>query len=306
MDLRPHPVTLRKLQYVLAVEEHRSFRKAARACAVSQPALSAQVAEIEQALGVTLFERDRRSVRPTAAGEELVALARDVLARADVLVTAARRLGDPLGGTIRVGLIPTVAPYLLPVVAPEVRRRFPKLVVAWTEDKTQRLLERLREGDVDAAVVALDADVARLPHVVLGRDPFLLAVPPGHQLAREDGIVAESALAGESVLLLDDGHCFRDQALAACARGGAAEAGFRGTSLATLVQMAAGGLGVTLLPRIAVDVENRGSTLHLRPFRDGGPARDLVLTWRSGVALEPTSVPLAAAMSDAWARVLTV
>jgi LysR family hydrogen peroxide-inducible transcriptional activator len=298
--MRPLPVTLRQLQYVLAVAEHRSFGLAARACRVSQPALSAQVAQAEQALGLRLFERNRRGVRLTAAGEALLPRAKELLAQADELAAAAERLGDPLSGRLRLGLIPTVAPYLLPLVAPALREAFPGLQLAWIEDKTAALLERLGKGELDGAVVALDAAVSRLPHVVLGEDPFVLAVAPDHALASGSGTVSAEALSGQTVLLLDDGHCFRDQALSACARAGAVESGYRATSLSTLVQMAAGGLGITLLPRVAVEVENRRSALHVRDFDSPGPQRTLVLAYRVRAGLERTMEPVAEVMARAW------
>jgi LysR family transcriptional regulator, hydrogen peroxide-inducible genes activator len=183
MNLAPHPFTLRQLQYVVAVAERRSFRQAAEACRVAQPSLSAQVAQVEDLLSVKLFERDRRRVVPTAAGLAFVARARAILLEADGLVDAARVLGDPLAGPLRLGVIPTVAPYLLPEVAPALRTRFPKLTFLWTEDKTASLVERLGRAELDGALVALEADLGDLPRVVLGKDPFVFAAPPGHPLS---------------------------------------------------------------------------------------------------------------------------
>lgn len=287
MTLAPHPFTLRQLQYVVAVAERRSFRQAAEACRVAQPSLSAQVAQVEDLLSVRLFERDRRKVVVTAAGAAFVARARAILLEADGLQDAARTLGDPLAGPLRLGVIPTVGPYLLPEVAPALRARFPRLRFLWTEDKTASLVERLGRAELDGALVALEAELGDLPRVVLGKDPFVFAAPPGHALASSRRALDPRDLDGEQVLFLDDGHCFRDQALAFCARKGVEEAGYRATSLATLVQMAAGGAGVTLLPTLALAVENRRHALHVRPFATHPPARTLALVWRRGSAVEP-------------------
>lgn len=297
----PHPVTLRQLQYVVAVAERRSFGLAAADCHVSQPSLSAQIAQVEGALGLRLFERTRRGVRTTAAGEELVARARALLLRADELVESARRLTDPLAGRLRVGVIPTVAPYLLPEIGPALRTRLPKLQITWSEDRTAPLLDRMARGELDAAIVALDDTVAAMPHRVLLRDRFVLAVATDHPLASADPI-REEELAGVPVLLLEDGHCLRDQALAICRRQGADEAGYQATSLSTLVQMAASGAGATLLPELAVGLENRRSALCVRPFSGAGPARTLVLAWRAGVGLEATTGPVADAIAGALPR----
>jgi LysR family hydrogen peroxide-inducible transcriptional activator len=278
--MNAHPFSLRQLQYAVAVAETRGFRTAAERCHVSQPSLSAQIAQLEDVLGVRLFERDRRRVLVTAAGEELLVRARRVLAEADDLVDAAQQAGDPLSGTLRVGVIPTVSPYLLPEIVPALRRAYARLVVLWAEEKTDALLERLRGGDLDAGILALVAGMEDLDHETLGEDPFLLAGPPSHPLLRSRRPARLRELDGETVLLLEDGHCLRDQALAICSAGRAKEADFRATSLATLTQMVAGGAGVTLLPALSLEVENRGGELALRPFAAPRPGRTLVLAWR--------------------------
>lgn len=299
MRTAPYPVTLRQLQYALAVAEARSFRRAAEACGVSQPSLSAQLAEAERSLGVRLFERDRRGVLVTPGGDALLARARAVLVAADDLVDAARRSADPLSGTLRVGILPTVAPYLLPKAAPPLRKALPRMQILWHEDRTEALVRRVAAGELDAALVAREADLGDLVQAELGRDPFVVAVPPDHALARAQGPVRVQALDGERVLLLDDGHCLRDQALAVCARGGAEELGFRATSLATLVQMVAGGAGVTLLPRMAVETEARRAGLRVRPLASPSPGRTLVLAWRRGCASEPALRAAAEAIARA-------
>jgi LysR family hydrogen peroxide-inducible transcriptional activator len=216
----------------------------------------------------------------TAAGAAVLDRARRTLVDADDVVAAAERARDPMTGTLRVGLIPTVAPYLLPDVAPVLRARHPRLQLLWFEDKTRTLLEQLAAGALDAAVVAGESELGDLETAPIGRDPFLLAVPPGHPLARGQAPVRPDDLRGETVLLLDDGHCFRDQSLAVCSRVGADEASIRATSLSTLAQMVAGGAGITLLPAIAVATENRARGLAIRRFGPRGPARTLVLAWR--------------------------
>lgn len=285
MRTAPHPVTLRQLQYLAAVAEALSFRRAAEACHVSQPSLSAQVAEAERALGVRLFERDKRRVLVTAAGETVLARARRVLLEADDLLEAARRAADPLAGTVRIGVIPTVGPYLLPRAAPALRKALPALQILWEEDKTAALVGRVAAGELDAALLAREADLGDLVHAELARDAFVLAAPPAHPLVRAAAPLRLQALEGERVLLLDDGHCLRDQALAVCARARAEELGYRATSLSTLVQMVAGGAGITLLPRIA-EAEAPRAGLRARAFAEPAPGRTLVLAWRRGAARE--------------------
>lgn len=300
MDLlAPLPVSLRQLQYVVAIADLGGFRRAAEACHVSQPSLSAQVAQAEAALGVRLFERSRRQVRVSAAGESMVAQARAVLVAAGDLRELGRQFADPFNGTLRIGVIPTISPYLLPEIAPALARAYPRLTIVWSEDRTGGLVRQLNEGAIDAAILALEADLGSLDHAVLRRDPFLLAAAPGHPLATTRRRARLDDLERVRVLLLDDGHCFRDQALQLCARVGAREADFRATSLATLVQMTSAGRGVTLLPSIALPVENRRGQLVTRPFVAPGPGRTLALAWRRGSALAPSLTRLATSIRDA-------
>ena len=293
-SLSPLPVTLRQLQYIVAIAEHGSFRRAAETCHVAQPSLSAQVAVAERALGVQLFERTGRRVRVPAAAAPLIAQARRILVAAGDLQALARQRSDPFRGTLRIGVIPTVCPYLLPDVARPLARAYPDLTIEWSEERTARLVEQLRDGAIDAAVVALEADLRGLAHEPLGWDPFLLAVAPGHPLARGKRKPTIDVLDGTRVFLLDDGHCFRDQALQLCTRAGAKETAFRATSLATLVQMASASGGVTLLPAIALAVENRRGQLTVRRFEPPGPGRTLALAWRRGSALRAPLVRIAA------------
>lgn len=256
-------VSIRQLQYVVAVADTLGFHRAARRCAVSQPSLSAQIKLLEDVLGVRIFERDRRRVLVTPAGEEIVERARRALREVEDLVTVAEHKRDPMKGTIRIGVIPTVAPYFLPEVVPAIRAAYPNLRLVFTEEKTDSVVESLREGRLDLGLVALEADLGELAHVSIVEDPFVVALPKSHPLAKRK-TVSQADLDGETVLLLDDGHCLRTQALAVCDRAGAKESELRATSLSTLAQMVSVGGGVTLLPALAVPVENRRGQLELR------------------------------------------
>jgi len=297
-----HPLTLRQLQYAVAVAELRSFRRAAERCRVSQPALSAQVAGLERALGVRLFERDRRRVHVTRAGDALLERARRLLVQADDLADAARGGDAPLSSTLRIGVLATVAPYLLPEAVPLLRRRFERLTLHWLEDRTQPLAAALAEAELDLAVVALESELPGLAHEVIGRDEFVLAAPPGHPLARSRRPLRPAELDGQPLLLLADGHCFRDQVEAFCARAGAVEPNFRATSLSTLAQMAAGGAGATILPRLALPLENRRGLLVVRRFAAPAPGRTLALVARPGSPVRAALPPLAAALREGLAR----
>lgn len=267
---------------------------------MSQPALSAQVALVEEALGVRLFDRDRRRVLLTPAGSELLSRARELLLAADELVLRASQLTEPFTGTIRIGIIPTIAPYLLPEMAPLLKQEYPRLTEIWVEDKTESLMQRLRDGELEGAVVALESKLGEVDHALIGDDAFVLAAPPGHPVTRGKRKIAAGRLDGHSFLLLDDGHCFRDQALEFCSNAGASEMAVRATSLSTLVQMAAAGAGLTLLPSLAIPVENRGGTLHVRRFAGEPPKRTLALVWRPRSAVETTLRALARTMARSY------
>ncbi len=275
-------VSFRQLEYFVAVAERLSFRAAADACFVTQPGLSAQLKDLERLLGVQLFERNQRTVLLTPAGETLLPLARGILTASGEFVDLARSLTRPLSGTLRLGVIPTVAPYLLPKTLPALRRRYPQLQVRLHEDLTHRLLELLSHGRLDLLLVALEADLGNVSTLTLATDPFVVAVPAQHRLAKRKR-VTEADIAAEQVLLLDDGHCLRDQALAVCHTSGASEVGdFRASSLNTLVQMVAGGLGITLLPRLSLEVEApQLSQIVILPFRKPEPSRTIGLVWRT-------------------------
>lgn len=280
MNARPYAFTLRQLQYAVAIAETLSFRKAAELCHVSQPSLSAQLAQLEDALGTRLFERTQRKVMPTVAGGELIARARALLVQTDELHDAAQRVADPLSGTMRIGIIPTLSPYLLPAIAPPLRRRFPKLDLLWNEDRTESLRRALEEGELDAALLAREAALGDVELEVIGQDPFLLAAPAQHPLAKKAEPLHLADLKSADVLVLQEGHCLGDQTLALCSRARAHELEFRATSLPTLVQMVASGAGVTLLPELAAATEARNANLKLRRFAEPSPHRTVVLIWR--------------------------
>jgi LysR family hydrogen peroxide-inducible transcriptional activator len=300
MNLGPHPFTLRQLQYAVAVAESLNFRKAAQRCHVSQPALSTQIAELERVLSVTLFERDRRRVLVTAVGRGLVERARVVLRETDDLAESARQSGDPLAGTLRIGVIPTISPYLLPHITPAIRAAHPHLTLLWVEDKTGTLARRVDAGTLDAALLALEADLGDVEHEAIARDPFVLVGAAGEPLVTRAVLAKPSELRDVSVLLLDDEHCFGKQAFDFCSNAKARELEFRATSLSTIAQMVAGGAGVTLLPELSVATEVRGTQLRVRRFGDPAPGRTIALVWRKRFPLAPALQQLAATMRAAY------
>ncbi|HUF96668.1 MAG TPA: LysR substrate-binding domain-containing protein [Ilumatobacter sp.] len=276
---------LRSLEYLIALAEHRHFRRAAEACFVSQPTLSAQVKKLEIELGVELVERGSGGVMLTEAGQRIVVRARAMMAEAETIRTIARLSNDPEAGSIRIGMFPTLGPYLLPHAVPVVRQRFPRLELLLVEEKSDVLLRQLREGRLDAALLAMPNPIAGLHEAILFDEEFVLAVPATHHLAHETSVPA-SVLANESVLLLDEGHCLRDQALSVCQLVGADErTGFRATSLETLRQMVASGTGVTLLPRLATGPPVPDSPdIALLPLQAPVPKRTIAMYWRSSSA----------------------
>lgn len=283
MSTASHPFTLRQLQYAVAVAESLSFRKAAERCHVSQPSLSAQLAQMEGALGLRIFERDRRRVLVTDAGREILEQARRILREADDLLELGRRSSDPLSRTLRIGVIPTISPYLLPRVTKALRKAYPCLTVLWVEEKTEPLVRSLEVGTLDAALVALESKIGDLESEVVARDPFVLATPPKHPLGATSSPARVAELTDANVLLLDDGHCLREQVLAVlalCSRARAHELEFRATSLSTLAQVVASGAGVTLLPSLALATEVKRADISIRPFVRPAPKRTIVLAWR--------------------------
>jgi len=277
--------SLRQLRYLVAVADRLNFRAAAESSFVTQSTLSAGIKELESLLGVELVERDKRSVRLTNAGEAVVAKAREVLAQAQDLVETARGAAEPLSGPFRLGVIPTIAPFLLPALAPKLRGSYPRLKLYLREDLTERLLERLRGAELDAALIALPYDTGELAVRELFRDEFWFVAREDDPLAREKAIAIER-LAPREIVLLEEGHCLRDHAIVACGARGPGEAPtVEATSLATLVQMVEGGLGVTLLPEMTLKAGLlNGTSLVARPFAAKVPARRIALVSRRASA----------------------
>lgn len=290
-------MNLRDLEYVVALAEHRNFGRAANACFVSQPTLSTQIHKLETELGVALFERGTRETIPTAVGLQVVAHARSLLVEAATIREVARTHHDPASATVRLGIFPTLAPYLLPHVIPTIHWRFPKLELLIVEEKTEELLRRLRDGRLDVVVVATPIPDDGLHTELLFEEDFVLATPIDHPLARRGEPVPVSALADEHVLLLEDGHCLRDQALSVCQMVGAGEReDFRATSLETLRQMVAAGVAVTLLPRLAVSPPVASSPgVALLPLVGPVPSRQIGMFWRETSAYGEFLPQLAAA-----------
>jgi LysR family hydrogen peroxide-inducible transcriptional activator len=273
-------MNLRDLEYLVALAETRHFGRAAERCHVSQPTLSAQLRKLEAFLGVALVERRPRRIALTGAGEAVVERARRMLRDADDIRGLARASQDPLSGSLKVGFIPTLGPYLLPRVAQKIAKALPKLSMLLHEYQTAPLVERTLVGELDLAILALPADTKGLATRPLFAESFLVAMPEGHGLASKKRVKAAD-LEGEKLLLLEEGHCLRDQALEVCGRVGTQEQAFRATSLETLRQMVASGLGVTLLPGLAAEgpfAAARG--LVVRPFAPPTPNRMIGAAWR--------------------------
>jgi LysR family hydrogen peroxide-inducible transcriptional activator len=283
--------TLRQLQYLKLLSEHGSFSRAADSAHVTQPTLSAGIQELEKILGAAVVDRARSGVILTAAGQEAVRRAQDILTRTEDLVQAARGAGLPLAGRFRLGVIPTVAPYLLPRALPLLRDRFPKLRLFLREDLTQRLIASLKAGALDAALIALPYDMSGLDWAHVEDDELLAAAPANHPMTALTRVDPDS-LSDDDLILLEDGHCLRDHALAACGleppKGVGDEESFAATSLPTLVQMIGSGLGVSFLPSMAVQAgltDNAGVTT--RPLTTANSSREIVVAWRAGSTRAP-------------------
>lgn len=277
--------SLQQLRFLVAVAEQRHFGRAADACAVTQSTLSAGIQELESRLGVALIERSRRGVLLTALGEAVVERARRLLADAEDLAALAQSGREPMSQPLRLGVIPTIGPYLLPAIMRDLPARFPKLKLYLREEQTAPLLAQLGDGKLDLVLLALPYEVDAFETLPIGTDPILAVLPRDHKLAQQRAI-APAALAGEKLLLMEDGHCLRSHALAAChlAAAGRNE-NLQGTSLRTVVQMAAGGLGVTLVPQLALAQElPPGCNLVARPLGEDAPPRRIALAWRRGAA----------------------
>jgi LysR family transcriptional regulator, hydrogen peroxide-inducible genes activator len=274
-------MNLRDLRYLVALADERHFGRAAERCHVSQPTLSAQIRKLEEYLGVALVERQPRRVSLTDSGSRVVERARRLLLEADAIVELAKSDRDPLAGSLKVALIPTVGPYLLPHVSRRLRRDLPRLKLMLYEYQTAPLLDKLRSGEIDVGILALPVPLDWLEAVPLYEEPFTVAMPAGHPLASRDRLKLED-LKGETLLLLEDGHCLRDQALEVCSRVRVHEdQDYRATSLETLRQMVAAGHGVTLMPQLAADSQGSSARgLRIKPFAKPAPARTIGAVWR--------------------------
>ena len=274
-------MNLRDLRYLVALADTRHFGKAAERSFVSQPTLSAQIKKLENYLGVQLIERQPRRVALTETGVKIVAIARRILQDSDEIVSFARNEHDPLSGKLRIALIPTIGPYLLPLLTRRLRKQLPRLKLMLYEYQTQPLLEKLRAGDIDLGILALPVPLDGLESRSLYDEPFSVAMPNNHPLAKKHTVKLDD-LNGETLLLLEDGHCLRDQALDVCSRVDVKESeDYRATSLETLRQMVAAGLGMTLLPDLATRGPfGSGHGLTVKEFAKPVPSRTVGAVWR--------------------------
>jgi len=271
-------ISLRQLRYLAALAEHRHFGKAAEACSVSQPALSMQIRDLERDLGIELVERRPGDISFTDVGAEVVRRAEQVLAATRDLEDFARHGARLLTGRLRLGVIPSLAPYVLPPVLPQLQRRYPGLRIQLRETQTKSLLEELSGGTLDVALLALPVEQPDLETMTLFEDPFVLAVPAADGHTANDCVDAQD-IDPQRLILLEEGHCLRDQALAFCSNA-RRDVSLGATSLATVMQMVANGYGITLLPRVAVDVELRDERVKLLRFSEPEPGRTVGLAWR--------------------------
>lgn len=290
-------MNLRALQYFVKLADLRHFSKAANACFVSQPTLSTQIRKLEEELGVQLVERSPKNIMLTPVGKEIADRARLVLSDIDQIRAVARRSGNPAEGVIRLGLFPTLAPYFLPHVVPGIRKKYPNLTLQLAEEKTDNILGMLRQGELDAGLLALPIRDEGLEMKVLFDEPFVVAVPDDHALAGNSEIKL-SELEGTQLLLLEEGHCLREHALEVCALSGAHErVDFHATSMETLRQMVAAGVGVTLMPLLAVKPPIAATgNVSIRPFAEPVPSRTIALVWRSSSALSGFLAELAGSL----------
>lgn len=275
-------MNLRDLRYLVALAEAGNFARAADACHVSQPTLSMQIKKLEEHLGVRLFERTSKRVVPTTAAKEIIAQARVVLQETEQLRALARGAADPFAGPLRLGVIPTLGPYLLPHLLGKIHATYPQLKLYMREALTADLLGQLRASRLDACLVALPIEDQGLETEPLFREPFWAALPAHHTLAKKKKL-RQADLNGEHVLLLEEGHCLRDQTLAVCGARRGGEDDYPATSLETLRQMVAAGVGITLMPALAARASVIGKRLLVfRPFADSTPNRLIALAWRRG------------------------
>jgi LysR family hydrogen peroxide-inducible transcriptional activator len=295
-------MTLTELRYIVALARERHFGRAAESCHASQPTVSVAIRKLEQELGVLLFERRAGEVSTTAIGERIIAQAQRVLEQAAEIPEIARLGRDPLSGPLRLAAIYTIGPYLLPALVRQVQRDAPQMALLLNENFTARLIEMLKNGEIDAAVMALPLPEAGLAVAPLYDESFVVAVPRGHPWARRKAVAVQE-LAGQTTLLLGSGHCFRDQVLDACPeldRASGAEEGHKtveGSSLETIRQMVASGIGVAVLPATSVPARTpHDSLICYLPFRRPVPERRVVLAWRKSYPRTPAIDALCAAV----------
>lgn len=288
-------MNLRDLQYLVAVAELQHFGKAADASFISQPTLSAQIKKLENYLNVQLIERTPKKMRMTPTGKAIVEKAKTILQNVDDIKNIARYAHDPEAGTLKMGLIPTLAPYLLPHIIPSLNEHFPKLELLLYEEKTQTILQKLKEGDLDSVILALPVENEGLTEKPLFNEKFFVALPKNHRLCKQK-VLKISDLKDEKVLLLEEGHCLRQQALEVCGNIRLPKnSDFSATSLETLRHMVASGIGVTLLPELAANVHlPNQNTLVIKHFVEPQPSRQIGMLWRKSSALAPLMEKIAA------------
>jgi len=271
-------VTLKQFRYFEALAQHHHFGRAADACAISQPALSMQIKELEEMVGTPLFERASRDIRLTAFGEDFAGHVRNILQAVEDLGELAQNAKGRLAGRLRLGVIPTIAPYLLPKLIANLSREYPGLDIHVRETLTSRLIEELGNGRLDAAILALPISNPTFEEAPLFSEEFVLVRPNNEQNLP---VPSPEMLSEMRLFLLEEGHCFRDQALALCnMRSATPREGFDGSSLSTLVQMVGAGMGVTLIPEMAVNVETRSADVSVARFNNAVPARTVGMIWR--------------------------
>lgn len=274
-------MNFRDLDYICAVAEHKHFGKASLACNVSQPTLSGQIKKLEARLGVTLFERSHKGVRVTRIGEEIIVIAKDAIASADRIKSVASLAQNPYGGRLSLGLIPTIAPYLIPLFVKDIKTDLPELSITYIEDITPRLTESLLSGELDAAILATPPEEDMLTAIEIYSEPFWIVLPTDHALgAVENPSMTE--IVSDELLLLTEGHCFRDQALSICKPAQSPRAhSLRATGLETLINLVVAGQGVTLVPALSVGSGTLNQAgLNIRKLADVGAARTIFMTYR--------------------------
>lgn len=289
-------MNLRDLNYLVAVADFRSFIQAADHCCISQPTLSTQIKKMEESLGVQIFERTNKKVLPTELGEQIIASARLILLEIDKIEQLADNAQDPLAGNFRLGAFPTLATYIFPGLVPLIKKALPKLRLILIEEKTDALIAQLKQGHLDAALLALPVHDDYLETRKLFEDEFLLAVATDHPLA-ERATIAQPDLTNQQLLLLDEGHCLRGQALQICQLNHAEEQqDVRATGLETLRQMVRAGTGITFMPKIAIHEPEEG--IRYIPFADPVPKRTIGMVWRKTSARNELLERLTRLMSD--------